>query len=193
MIITICHNCLPQSRRVSHVKSVYTSTFSPHSPLAYILIACVLCSAVETLLHFLPTVSWNALRPCTRSKARQEPSKMVVSNFDHLHLHRGSPLFSIVLSLPRSLHCHSTATESKLHTISVNPNLSLLNTRPPLASAIDTLPAYLVLIHFFHVSKLSQHSQIHSTGQLNIRFQSLCPTTPAPLSASISCYMQPGS
>ena len=70
-----------------------------------------------------------------------------------------------------SFNCHADSTVIPLSpkgtlTPSIQTNLCLPCTRPPITSAIQHLSSYRVLFHSLHVSKPSQYYMIKSTCQL---------------------------
>ena len=81
-----------------------------------------------------PPEHGRAVRNNTRS------SKNSRVKLNHLHMNQGSPLLHNFCALSCSLlHHHPSAAQGHLH--ASQPNLSLLHTRSPLTSAINTLLA----------------------------------------------------
>ena len=71
-------------------------------------------------------------------RATQEPSKNIRINLNQRDMHLGSPLLSILRAISRRFHRHPPDAKSHLCTISIQPNLDLPRTHPPLTSAMDT-------------------------------------------------------
>ena len=70
---------------------------------------------------------------------------------------QGSPLLPIFRALSRSLDNHSSIAQGHLHTIhpSIQPNLCLPHTQPPITSAINTLLAVRYTPFFPHAQTIS--------------------------------------
>ena len=80
-------------------------------------------------------------------------------------MHQGSPLLPIIRALSLNLHRHSLLPKA-IFTASIQRNLGLPRTRPPLTSAINTLLAIRYSFILCMCPKPSQYSMIRSTHQL---------------------------
>ena len=110
-------------------------------PLAHILGTCVLISVVVLVLQFTQTASRNGiLTPLHvishqstggRSGRTQEPSKNGRVKFNHIHMHRCSPLLNIFRAASAAIPLLPKVT----YTPSIQPNLDhlvpALNLLPP--------------------------------------------------------------
>ena len=113
-------------------------------PLAHILGSCAFISVVEPFLQFIPTPSWNGIPPLSRCISTQK---------EHRNHAKMAAWNSIIYIRTRALHsflslAHRRAASTVIpllpkatFTPSIQPNLRLPRTRPPLTSAINTLLA----------------------------------------------------
>ena len=146
--IIIYHDFLPPPRRGSHVKSDNTHTMVMIYHLALIPDTWALIFSSFALFTVYPnriTQRHPSLLQMTTTRAREggHSAKQIWPRETHSVIYvpwQGSPLFPIFLALSRSLYRHSSLSKATF-TPSIQPNLGLPSTRPPLTSAINTLPA----------------------------------------------------